>query len=164
MSTRPDPVAGPDDLYALLGVRQDASTVEITRAYRRAMKRSHPDRQPEADRAAAETEARRLNDAYATLTRPDRRRRYDASIRQRAADDAVMGRYVNAGFNPDQVSRAKAEAVRPRIMTAAEQREMRQAERAMYTSLGVAFGGFVIGIVVVVIAVALLAAVLRAVL
>ncbi|HEV2529292.1 MAG TPA: DnaJ domain-containing protein [Thermomicrobiales bacterium] len=152
------------DHYETLDVRPDATPIEITRAYRRAMKRSHPDRHAENDRATAEADARRINAAYATLSRPEQRRRYDQTRRQRATDDGVMGRYVNAGFSPDVVSQAKREATQPyrRPLTESEEREMRRAEHAAYAHLGYAFGAFVLGIVVVVIAAAIFAAILRA--
>ncbi len=153
------------DHYEILGVRADATPIEITRAYRRAMKRSHPDRQPEGGREGAEAEARRINAAYATLSRPEQRRRYDQARRQLATDDAVMGRYVNSGFSPDVVSQAKREANQPyrRKLTPAEERDLRRAENAVYAHLGLAFGGFVLGIVVVVVAAAIVTAVVRAV-
>ncbi len=74
---------GEPDLYALLGVAPDASTDDITAAFRARAKDLHPDRAP--DDAAAE-EFKVLSEAYATLTRPDRRAAYDA---RRTADDAA---------------------------------------------------------------------------
>jgi curved DNA-binding protein CbpA len=90
--------AGPDpdeeDHYALLGVPFTASHAEITRAYRRAMKRAHPDRQRPERRAAFDELARRLNAAYATLSDPIKRQAYDRTIRQQVIQDQIMQRYV----------------------------------------------------------------------
>lgn len=69
------------DLYALLGVKPEASADEIKRAYRKLAVELHPDRN--GDPAAAE----RLKDvtaAYRTLSSAVRRRRYDEE-RRRAA-------------------------------------------------------------------------------
>ena len=164
-SRQPNPDAE-DNLYAVLGVRYDAAPVEITRAYRRAMKLNHPDTQPGGGRALAEQRARRINAAYATLNRAGSRRAYDQTLRARLASDTVMGRYVNGGFSPDDVQRAKAEATRPyrRPLTPAEQRDLHRANVATYVSLGIAFGGFLAGIVLVLLLAALVGALLRLVL
>jgi curved DNA-binding protein CbpA len=58
--------------YDTLGLGRQASTTEIRQAYRRLAKARHPD--TGAGSAAA---MRRLNDAYATLKDPERRRDYD---------------------------------------------------------------------------------------
>lgn len=171
MSAAPDdrsPPRQPDldqaaDHYGLLGVRYDATPVEITRAYRRAMKLNHPDRHQGAGQERAEQRSRRINAAYATLSRTDRRRAYDRTLQSRVAEDALMGRYVNGGFTPDDIRRAKAEATRPyrRRMTAAEEQELRQAHLATYVSLGIAFGGFLAAIVLVLVLLGIMGAVLR---
>ena len=78
--------ADPDapNYYQLLDVAPAATPGEITRAYRRAMKRAHPDRHHAERRAAAEEQAKRLNLAYATLSNPKRRAAYDATVRAQA--------------------------------------------------------------------------------
>lgn len=151
------------DHYGLLGVRYDATPVEITRAYRRAMKANHPDRHQGPGQAVAERRAQRINAAYATLSRADSRRAYDQSQRARAAGDALMGRYVNAGFTPDDIQRAKAAATQPyrRRMTPAEEADLRRAHVASYVSLGIAFGGFLAAIVLILVLLGLMSAVLR---
>lgn len=150
------------DHYGVLGVRYDASAVEITRSYRRAMKLNHPDRHQGPGQAVAERRAQRINAAYATLSRTDRRRAYDQTLHARIATDAVMGRYVNGGFTPDDIQRAKAGA-QPyrRRMTPAEEADLRRAHVATYVSLGIAFGGFLAAIVLVLVLLGLMSAVLR---
>ncbi len=150
------------DHYGLLGVRFDATPVEITRAYRRAMKLNHPDRHQGPGQAVAERRAQRINAAYATLSRADSRRVYDQTQRARVAGDALMGRYVNAGFTPDDIQRAKA-AAQPyrRRMTPAEEADLRRAHVASYVGLGIAFGGFLAAIVLILVLLGLMSAVLR---
>ena len=68
--------------YDVLGVPPTASTAEIRKAYVRLARRHHPDFYATADatsRAASEREMRRINEAWAVLSDPDRRRDYDRS-------------------------------------------------------------------------------------
>jgi hypothetical protein len=61
--------------YELLGVRPDAPTSEVRRAYVALARQLHP------DRAGGDSEAMRaLNDAWAILRDPDRRARYDRGL------------------------------------------------------------------------------------
>jgi curved DNA-binding protein CbpA len=132
----PDPDA--EDHYMLLGVPFTATHAEITAAYRRAMKRAHPDRHRPERRAAAEELARRLNSAYAVLSNPAKRLAYDRTIRQQVIQDQIMRRYVG-GFDTFGEAGAAARA-RPGP-TASERRERVLAERqASLTLVVVAVG------------------------
>jgi DnaJ-class molecular chaperone len=61
------------DYYSVLGVSRDASDVEIKRAFRELARRHHPDVGP-ADNGEA---FREINEAYAALSDPEARARYD---------------------------------------------------------------------------------------
>src|SRR5215510_975555 len=61
------------DYYTVLGVSRDASDVEIKRAFRELARRHHPDVGP-ADNGEA---FREINEAYAVLSDPEARARYD---------------------------------------------------------------------------------------
>ena len=57
--------------YEVLGVAEDADDATIRTAYQKAIRAAHPDRGGDADRAAA------VNDAYAMLSDPVKRLKYD---------------------------------------------------------------------------------------
>jgi curved DNA-binding protein CbpA len=64
--------------YEVLGVDPGAGTEEIQRAYRRLARRHHPDVAPDTDR----TRMAEINNAWAVLGDPTRRRIYDALLRE----------------------------------------------------------------------------------
>ncbi len=79
------PVTAEPDPYAVLGVRQDATTATIAAAYRTLARRHHP------DVSAADTAERRMaqiNAAWAILRDPFRRAAWD---RAHAGDQAQAG-------------------------------------------------------------------------
>ena len=63
------------DFYQILGVSRSASQDDIKRAYRKLAKKYHPDRNP--GDPSAEHKFKEVQEAYATLSRPDRRADYD---------------------------------------------------------------------------------------
>lgn len=135
----PPPSPDEDNYYQLLGVPYRASEAEITRAYRLAMKRSHPDRVPPDRRAAAEELAKLLNRAYATLSDPIRRQAYDRTVHAQELQDELMRRYVG-GFAGPGIGGADpfAQALK-REMSAAEREDQRRADRSAMLSLLLVF-------------------------
>lgn len=65
--------------YGVLGLHPSASVIEIRRAYRDLSKRYHPDT-TELPPEVATAKFQRLNEAYATLSSPERRSLYDLQI------------------------------------------------------------------------------------
>jgi hypothetical protein len=68
------------DPYAILGVGRDATPLQVARAHRRLAKRHHPDLHEGAEAViAAAEQMRRINEAWAILSNPIRRREFDRS-------------------------------------------------------------------------------------
>jgi molecular chaperone DnaJ len=63
------------DYYEVLGLQKGASDDEIKKAYRRIAKECHPDLHP--DDKAAEARFKEANEAYAILSDPDKKAKYD---------------------------------------------------------------------------------------
>jgi DnaJ-class molecular chaperone len=63
------------DYYNVLGVKRDATTDEIKKAYRKLARRYHPD--VNQGNTAAETKFKEINEAYEVLSDPEKRNKYD---------------------------------------------------------------------------------------
>lgn len=80
------------DYYTILGVRKDATLEEIKKAYRRLALKYHPDRN-KGDKEAEER-FKEINEAYAVLSDPQKRRNYDMfgaeGFRQRYTQEDIF--------------------------------------------------------------------------
>lgn len=65
--------------YSILGLHPSASVLEIRRSYRQLSKKYHPDTTIFAA-ALAKAKFQQINEAYATLSNPERRSLYDLKI------------------------------------------------------------------------------------
>lgn len=68
------------DYYKILGVSKTASKDEIQKAFRKAAMKYHPDHQSgksDAEKKEAEEKFKELNEAYETLSDPQKRQQYD---------------------------------------------------------------------------------------
>src|SRR5438445_11998839 len=63
------------DYYEVLGVARDVDAVELKRAYRELALRHHPDKNPGS--REAEEMFKEVSEAYAVLSDPEQRARYD---------------------------------------------------------------------------------------
>jgi curved DNA-binding protein CbpA len=95
------------DLYAILGVDPDASSEQISHAYRTLLRRHHPDTRPNtpsnpAQQPATEPERghqarlQQVLAAYAVLHDPDRRADYDRHRQPNPAQPAPQSRPISA--------------------------------------------------------------------
>lgn len=96
-----------DDYYAILGVPQGASTRQIKAAYRRLAFQHHPDRN--RDTPGSSETMKRINEAYAVLSSPDKRREYDG-LRQQFGS-AAHSRFRSAHSQQDIYSGSDINAV-----------------------------------------------------
>jgi len=64
------------DYYEILGVSRDIDEKAIKRAYRRLAMKFHPDRNPGKQKEANE-KFKEINEAYAVLGDPEKRKQYD---------------------------------------------------------------------------------------
>jgi DnaJ domain len=65
--------------YSLLGLHPSASVIDIRRAYRELSKLYHPDT-TELPASIATVKFQKINEAYATVSNPERRLSYDLNI------------------------------------------------------------------------------------
>jgi len=83
------------DYYRVLGVRRDASSAEIDRAYRSQARKRHP------DRGGNEDEMKSLNEAHDVLSDNETRNAYDEERRP------ATSKYVSSmAFDPEAASKA----------------------------------------------------------
>lgn len=84
------------DYYDVLGVARDASEQDIKSAYRKLALKHHPDRNQGA--AGAEDKFKEAAEAYAVLSDPDKRARYDRFGHAGVGGPGAAG---GPGFNPE---------------------------------------------------------------
>ena len=152
------------DHYQLLGVPPGATAREVTRAYREAMKRTHPDRVGPAFRAKAEERAKGLNAAYRVLSSPEKRRDYDASMKTRTIQDQMMSRYAGGFGAPGSGGTAQdiyGAALR-RDESPFERKERRRTDREALVTILVVFGGATALVAALLVVAALVQALARA--
>ena len=92
----PDP--SNEDYYALLGVKPTANASAIKRAYRKAVRKYHPDKHHGHDlEELAREKLAAINQAYDILKDPEKRRQYD-QLRGRASNSTGEGPGRGPGF------------------------------------------------------------------
>ncbi|MDD6379551.1 MAG: DnaJ domain-containing protein [Prevotella sp.] len=88
------------DYYKILGVSKDIPQKDVKAAYRKRAKQFHPDLHPNDPKAKAKFQA--LNEAYAVISDPDKRAKYDkygARWRDAEAFENAGGHAGGGGFS-----------------------------------------------------------------
>ena len=121
------------DLYAVLGVAENASDTDIRAAYKREALKWHPDKvKGDADPAEAEARFKAINHAFSTLSDPDRRAEYDAG----GVGDADVRRH-------EEMARAFWEEI---MREDARVREARIRKERRFVRKAAAFGVWVVAL------------------
>lgn len=89
------------DYYALLGVAKEATPEEIKKAYRKLAMQFHPDRN-QGDKAAEE-KFKQVSEAYAVLSDPEKRKKYNAFGSADAFSQNVSTDDIFRDFNLDDI-------------------------------------------------------------
>lgn len=94
-----------EDYYTILGVDKNASDEEIKKAYRKLAFKWHPDKNPN-NKKAAEEKFKKISEAYAVLSDPEKRKEYDMfgsadQFRQRYTQEDIF-----RGFDLNDILRS----------------------------------------------------------
>lgn len=135
--------------YSILNVSKDASREEIVRTYRALMRDAHPDNFTDpGDRARAEEHSKRINAAYAVLSRPEVRREYDSMARRSAMADTVKQRYTSPSPAQAQIRRERPPRPSPSQHTI---RTQQSAYNGAVWQLVITFTGVTIGLIMLIV-------------
>lgn len=86
------------DLYELLGVPKTATHDEVKKAYKKLAIKLHPDKNTGDDKAEKEAQFVAISEAYAVLSDPDKRKRYDMHGTYDESPQADLSKMFNDMF------------------------------------------------------------------
>ena len=108
------------NFYEILGIDKDASAEEIKKAYYREIKKYHPDTysgMSEEKKKELNARAALINEAYSTLSDPEKRRQYDYFLKTSAAGEMPENdffRNMYGSINPENFKQ-KMEEVKAKM-------------------------------------------------
>lgn len=125
--------------YDVLGIRADATTDEIKKAYRKLAAKTHPDRNGEEMTPLF----RSVQDAYETLSNPVKRAAYDRELNNTPAPQPEPAANVRPApsYRYEEPQEAAYEYEPPRPRTEHE-RKIRTVKIALITAVFVGLGGY----------------------
>ena len=94
------PLLTKQNFYKILGVSRDADDREIKKAYRLAAKEWHPDKwhsTGEEEKETAEVKFKEIGEAYAILSDPTKRRKYDMGVLDGESDHQAHDPFEGGG-------------------------------------------------------------------
>ncbi|MBF0112168.1 MAG: J domain-containing protein [Desulfamplus sp.] len=95
------------DYYKILGIDKNVTSSDIKKAYKNFAIKYHPDRNPDDPHASEKMAA--LNEAYAVLSNPEKKREYDI-LKDRFGDDAA-GRFRQSNNYDDILKNSDLEKI-----------------------------------------------------
>jgi curved DNA-binding protein len=87
-----------EDYYQILGVNRNATPEEIKKAYRKLAQKYHPDK-AKGNKKEAETQFKKISEAYAVLSNPGKRKEYDEFGSQEAFRAKFSQEDIFRGFD-----------------------------------------------------------------
>jgi DnaJ family protein C protein 7 len=94
------------DYYKILQVTQSSTEHEIKKAYKKLALKYHPDRhanKTEDEQKEAEAMFKDLGEAYAILSDPQKKQRYDSGVDLEDLDNGMGGMGGMGGVDPSQI-------------------------------------------------------------
>src|ERR1700749_1125073 len=93
--------------YSILGVKKTANADEIKSAYRELAKKYHPDKNP--GNKAAEDFFKEVQEAYAILSNPEKRKKYDLKLSGNHSHQKQRAPYAQYTGNAYQYAQQQAQ-------------------------------------------------------
>ena len=89
--------------YEILQINQNASPEIIDKAYKTLAKKYHPDLQEEINKKQAEEILKEINEAYETLSNPDKKALYDQNLKNEAISQEDYDEIYDYGNEQEHV-------------------------------------------------------------
>ena len=123
-------MSGTKDYYAVLGLRQDATSEDIKKAFKKLALKVHPDKNK--NKAKAEEQFKKIGEAYKILSNPQTKLMFD---RELAAADmkAKVGRAASAKAKAKKAASDRQERAAPAYAKARDENETRTSENSQNT-------------------------------